>query len=432
VGRPLAAFLDIEAASGLFLLAATVAALVWANSPWDQSYVEFWHTEIAVTIGNFSVSEDLTHWVNDGLMTIFFFVVGLEIKRELVAGELRDRSAALLPGIAALGGMIVPAVLFLAVNVGGDGEAGWGIPMATDIAFALALVAVFGSRVPPRLKVFLLTLAIVDDIGAIVVIAVFYTDSVSLGWLAEAAVLGVAVYVLRRANVRYLPVYVVLGCALWLAMFESGVHATIAGVILGLLTPAKPFQAELEAEALVDELDGRDDLKAEDVHRTARLIRESVSPAERIEHALHPWTSFVIIPVFALANAGVVLTAEPLRDVSPVVVGIVLGLVVGKLVGITLFSWLATRLPGVDLPEGVRWSQVIGIAAVAGIGFSVSLFITDLAFDDAVLQSEAKLAILIASVAAAAIGFLILSTASHYHYPRKLAAKDGYEAKPRQ
>lgn len=426
VGRPLASFLDIEAASGAFLLAATVAALVWANSPWDQSYVDFWHTEISVTIGNFSVSDDLTHWVNDGLMTIFFFVVGLEIKRELVAGELRDRSAALLPGIAAIGGMVVPAAIFLAVNAGGVGGDGWGIPMATDIAFALALVAVFGSRVPPRLKVFLLTLAIVDDIGAIVVIALFYTDDVSLGWLSEAAVLGVVVFVLRRANVRYLPVYVGLGCALWLAMFESGVHATIAGVILGLLTPARPFQAELEAEALVDELEGRDDLKAEDVRRTSQLIRESVSPAERIEYALHPWTSFVIIPVFALANAGVPLTAEPLRDVSPVVVGIVLGLVVGKLVGITLFSWLATRLPGVDLPDGVRWSQVIGIAAVAGIGFSVSLFITDLAFADPALQSEAKLAILLASALAAAIGFLILSTASHHHYPRKLAAKDGY------
>ncbi len=427
VGRPLAAFLDIEAASGAFLLAATATALVWANSPWDQSYIDFWHTEISVTVGNFSVSDDLTHWVNDGLMTIFFFVVGLEIKRELVAGELRERSAALLPGIAALGGMLVPAAIFVAVNAGGAGGAGWGIPMATDIAFALALVAVFGSRVPPRLKVFLLTLAIVDDIGAIVVIALFYTDHVSLGWLSEAAVLGVAVFVLRRANVRYLPVYVVLGCALWLAMFESGVHATIAGVILGLLTPARPFQPELEAEALVDELEGRDDLKAEDVRRTSQLIRESVSPAERIEHALHPWTSFVIIPVFALANAGVPLTGEPLRDASPVVVGIVLGLVVGKLVGITAFSWLATRLPGVDLPDGVRWSQVIGIAAVAGIGFSVSLFITDLAFDDAALQSEAKLAILLASALAAALGFLILSTASHYHYPRKLAAKDGYE-----
>lgn len=427
VGRPLAAFLDIEAASGVFLLAATATALVWANSPWDQSYIDFWHTEISVTVGNFSVSDDLTHWVNDGLMTIFFFVVGLEIKRELVAGELRERSAALLPGIAALGGMLVPAAIFLAVNAGGVGGDGWGIPMATDIAFALALVAVFGSRVPPRLKVFLLTLAIVDDIGAIVVIALFYTDHVSLGWLSEAAVLGLAVFVLRRANVRYLPVYVVLGCALWLAMFESGVHATIAGVILGLLTPARPFQPELEAEALVDELEGRDDLKAEDVRRTSQLIRESVSPAERIEHALHPWTSFLIIPVFALANAGVPLTAEPLRDASPVVVGIVLGLVIGKLVGITAFSWLATRLPGVDLPDGVRWSQVIGIAAVAGIGFSVSLFITDLAFDDAALQSEAKLAILLASALAAALGFLILSTASHYHYPRKLSAKDGYE-----
>lgn len=424
VGRPLASFLEVEAAGGVFLLAATIVALVWANSPWDQSYVDFWHTEISFSAGNFSVAEDLTHWVNDGLMTVFFFVVGLEIKRELVAGELRKRSAAVLPGIAALGGMVVPAAIFLAVNAGGVGQDGWGIPMATDIAFALALVAVFGRRVPPQLKVFLLTLAIVDDIGAILVIAVFYTDSLSLGWLTDAAVLSLAVVALRRAHVRYLPVYVALGAALWLSMLESGVHATIAGVLLGLMTPARPFQPELEAEAIVDRLEGLDDIKAEDVHRTARLIRESVSPAERIEYALHPWTSFVIIPVFALANAGVPLTAAPLRDVSPVLVGIVAGLVVGKLVGITAFTWLATRFPGVDLPEGVRWSQVVGIAAVAGIGFSVSLFITDLAFEDPLLQADAKLAILLASALAALVGFLILSTASHHHYPRKLAARD--------
>ena len=424
VGRPVASFLEVEAAGGVFLLAATIAALVWANSPWDQSYVDFWHTEISVTLGNFSISDDLTHWVNDGLMTIFFFVVGLEIKREWVAGELRDRSAALLPGIAAVGGMVVPAAIFLVVNAGGVGRDGWGIPMATDIAFGLALVAVFGSRVPPRLKVFLLTLAIVDDIGAILVIAVFYTDSISVGWLVDAALLSVVVVLLRRANVRYLLAYVVVGFALWLSMFESGVHATIAGVILGLLTPARPFQPELEAEALVDELEGLDDIKAEDVRRTSRLIRESVSPAERIEHVLHPWTSFVIIPIFALANAGVPLTAEPLRDVSPVLVGIVAGLVIGKLVGITAFAWLATRLPGVELPEGVRWSQVVGIAAVAGIGFSVSLFITDLAFTDPLLQAEAKIAILLASALAAGVGFLVLSTASHHHYPRKLAARD--------
>ncbi|MCB1013981.1 MAG: Na+/H+ antiporter NhaA, partial [Acidimicrobiales bacterium] len=294
--------------------------------------------------------------------------------------------------------------------------------MATDIAFALALVAVFGRRVPPQLKVFLLTLAIVDDIGAILVIAVFYTDSLRFGWLLDAAVIGAVVVVLRRVHVRYLPVYVALGAALWLSMLESGVHATIAGVILGLLTPARPFQRELEAEAIVDRLENRSDLKAEDVHRTARLIKESVSPAERIEHALHPWTSFVIIPIFALANAGVPLTAEPLRDLSPVLVGIVAGLVLGKLVGITAFTWLATRIPGVDLPAGVRWPQVIGIAAVAGIGFSVSLFITDLAFDDALLKTDAKLAILLASALAAALGFVILSVASQDHWPFRRSA----------
>ena len=269
--------------------------------------------------------------------------------------------------------MIVPAVDLPRLQPGGDGATGWGIPMATDIAFALGVVSVLGSRVPPRLKVFLLTLAIVDDIGAIVVIAIFYTESLAFDWLALAVALLVVVVGLQRAQVRYVPVYVAVGIVVWLAMFESGVHATIAGVILGLITPARPFQPEIEAETIVDRLGGpRPDLRAEDVRETSLLIRESVPISERIEHALHPWTSFVVIPIFALANAGVRLSAEPLRDASPVLVGRVLWLVVGKLIGVTSFTWLATRIRGVDLPEGVRWiAGGRASPAVAGIGFSV-------------------------------------------------------------
>jgi NhaA family Na+:H+ antiporter len=306
--------------------------------------------------------------------------------------------------------MVVPAVIYAAINVGGAGADGWGIPMATDIAFALAVLAVLGSRVPPALKVFLLTLAIVDDIGAITVIAVFYTDDLSLGWLAAAAALCLAMVAARRAHIRYLPLYVVLGFGVWLATFESGIHATIAGVVLGLLTPARPFQPELEAENIVDELENRPNLRAEDVRRTSLRIKESVSVAERVDHALHPWTSFVVIPIFALANAGVPFTGDALTDPSAVAVGVLLGLVIGKPLGIVAFSWLATRLRGVELPRGVAWTQLAGIGAIAGIGFSVSLFITDLAFRRDALQDDAKVAILVASVLAAAVGTALLTT----------------------
>ena len=418
VGRPLAAFLQVEAAGGLVLLVATIVAVVWANSPWEASYTSFWHTVVTVQVGPWRVESDLLHVINDGLMTLFFFVVGLEIKRELVVGDLRRPAAAILPAIAALGGMLVPAAIFLAVTAGGGGSEGWGIPMATDIAFALAVVSVLGSRVPTPLKVFLLTLAMVDDVGAIIVIAVFYATDLSLGWLALAAGLLAVVAGLRRANIRYLPVYVAIGSLVWLAMFESGVHATIAGVALGLLTPARPFQPELEAEAIVDELEQRGpDLRADDVLRTATLIKDSVSVAERVEQQLHPWTSFLVIPLFALANAGVALSAEPLRAASPVAVGVFVGLVVGKVVGITAFTWLATRLKGVSLPEGVQFGHILGIAAVAGIGFSVSLFIIDLAYVEGPFQVEAKTAVLAASVVAGGVGSVILSAMSSRSHP---------------
>jgi len=421
VARPVQSFLAVEAAGGILLVVATVVALVWANSPWREAYEQLIHTHLSIEVGSFAIDESLQHVVNDGLMALFFFVVGLEIKRELVAGELRDRRAAVLPAVAALGGMVVPALVFIAFNAGGDGSHGWGIPMATDIAFALGVVALLGRRVPAPLKVFLLTLAIVDDIGAIVVIAVFYSDGIRWTWFIEALVVLGLVVLAQRARVRSLVVYVVLGVAAWLFVFESGIHATIAGVVLGLLTPAKPLLPEVEAEAIVDQLEGRDDLTADDVRRVEFLVREAVPPTERLEHALHPWTSYLIVPLFAFANAGIVLTGDAVSDPSSVLVGVVLGLVVGKTVGISLFSWVAVKLGWGVLPEGVRFSQLVGIAALGGVGFTVSLFITALAFEgDPALADQAKIGILVASIAAAAIGSIALTLAARRVTPNQV------------
>jgi len=348
-------FLETEAAGGMVLLVAAVAALVWANSPWRASYEVLWHTDLSVGLGRFVLVEDLRHWVNDGLMALFFFVVGLEIKRELVHGELRDPRVAAMPAIAALGGMAVPALLFLLVTAGGGGSKGWGIPMATDIAFAIGVVALLGSRVPASLKLFLLTLAIVDDIGAIVVIAFFYATDVQPIFLAGALALVTAMLGLRRAGVVWLAPYVVLGVGVWLATQASGVHATIAGVALGLLAPARPLTPAAVAREWAGDLS--DDPGPAELDAMTRLAQTSVSPAERLEHRLHPWTSFVVVPVFALANAGVVIKADAFDApaTAGVALGVVLGLVVGKLVGITAATWLAVRSGLGRLPEGATW-----------------------------------------------------------------------------
>ena len=409
--QPFVRFLRVESAGGILLLAAAVVALVWANSPWQSSYESLWSTGIRLEIGGYVFEEDLAHVVNDLLMAGFFFVVGMEIKRELVVGELADRRAVVLPAMAALGGMVVPALIYTAFNAGGEGAGGWGIPMATDIAFALGVVALLGSRVPASVKVLLLTLAIVDDIGAIAVIAIFYADGIKPELLLVACGLAVLVAIMHRGHVVYGPVLVMMGLALWVVVYESGVHATIAGVVMGLLTPARPIQTELEAEEIVDLLEGRPDLRADDVRATATLIRGSVSACDRLIDALHPWTSFVVVPVFALANAGIVLSGEAIADPSPVLLGVATGLVVGKLLGVASFSWIAVRLGLARLPDGAQWRHIVGVAAVAGIGFTVSLFITTLAFDAPELQDDAKIGTLTASVVAASGGALLLSIA---------------------
>lgn len=423
VAQPLQQFIRTEAASGIVLAACAVVALVWANSGWSGSYDQLWETKISLGAGSLHIEEDLRSWVNDLAMALFFFVVGLEIKRELVHGELRSPRVAALPIACAIGGMVVPAAIYLAFNAGDPAAAkGWGVPMATDIAFSISILTLLGRRVPASLKVFLLTLAIVDDIGAIVVIAIFYSAGVSLAWLGVTVVALLAIIVLKRAQVRWLAPYVMLAAVLWLALFESGVHATIAGVVLGLLTPARPFHpparvrqavAEyLRNEALEDEEDNEDDEAA--FLRIAHTATEGVSPLARLEYRLHPWSSFAVLPLFALANAGVSFTDGGSGLMSRLTLGIGLGLVVGKPLGVLAVAWIATKVFGARLPAHAGWPEMTGVGMLAGIGFTVSLFVTGLAFDPAIAD-DAKIAVLVASCLAGLLGgaFLLARPTSH-------------------
>ncbi len=389
------------------LVAATIVALIWANSPASASYRDLWSSSVTIGFRDHVLTLDLRAWVNDALMAVFFFVVGLEIKRELVVGELRDRKAAALPALAALGGMIVPAVIYLAVNAGSDGGRGWGIPMATDIAMAVGVLSLLGSRIKPSLKLFLLALAIVDDIGAIIVIAIFYSNGIAPLPLGLSALLVALVVVMRRLGVWTIWPYVVVGAALWLTIHESGLHATITGVILGLLAPTKARRSNetVDREKLVDVS------TVASAREAARVARESVSVAEWLEHGIHPWSSYVIVPLFAIANAGVVISSDSLAEAvrSPITHGVVIGLVVGKFVGISMFAWLACRLRIATLPSGTTWSGILGVSAIAGIGFTVSIFVSGLAFGEGTNDTNAKLGILAASLIAAGIGYLILT-----------------------
>ena len=410
IGRPVLAFLRIEAAGGVVLFIATVAALLLANSGWSDWYESVWATEVELTVGSFHLAEDLRHWVNDALMAVFFLVVGLEIKYEIVNGQLRDPRSAAVPIAAALGGMAVPALIYTAFNAGGPGSPGWGVPMATDIAFAVGVMALLGRGVPASARVFLLTLAIADDIGAIAVIALFYSRDLALDWLLAAAVGVLAILALRVLRVWTLPPYLLVGAAVWLATYESGVHATIAGVVLGLLAPARPLLNQERARELL-RTSGPERFDVTEWRRYRFVIGESVSVAERLQHTLHPWSSFLVLPVFALANAGIDVRGGVLSAAadSPVTVGVALGLVVGKIAGITLTSWLVVRLGLGRLPAGMRWFTLVGLAALAGIGFTVALFIAGLAFPDApALAADAKVGILAGSVLAAVAGAVLL------------------------
>ncbi len=426
---PIERFIHSESVSAAILFAASVAALVWANSPWRAAYFNLWHYKLTFDFGFFILAKDLHHWINDGLMAVFFFVIGLEMKAELSDGELSSPRQAALPAIAALGGMLAPAAIYLFFNGGGPAAHGWGIPMATDIAFAVGVMALLSDRVPLSLRTFLLALAVADDIGAIIVIAVFHTASISTAALGVAAVLLLLLVAMKVVGVRSPVAFAVPSIIFWAAVLESGVHATIAGVVLGLLTPTRPWfdehsflesagevmgrlreavgrGAESEAAALLGQLD--------------ELTYESESPVARREREIRPWVSYVVLPLFALCNAGIDFSSIRLREAisDPVTIGVFVGLIAGKLVGV-LGAVAVTVATGLSqLPEDSGWPQMISVALLAGIGFTVSLFITDLAFRQTAMIPSAKLGILSASVLCAAAGYLAL----RYTSPRVASA----------
>ncbi len=415
-------FFHAEATGSIVLLAATVLALLWANSPWADVYFTLLHTEIAVHIGPYNLILDMHELVNDGLMVIFFLVVGLEIKREVVVGELSSAKRAILPVAAAVGGMLLPALIYVAVNAGKVGMEGWGIPMATDIAFALGILALLGSRVPPTLKVFLTALAIADDIGAVLVIALFYTAEVHWVPLAIAGILLLFIIAAGRIGIRSGAIYVILGFGVWLAILLSGVHATTAGILVALTVPVRArmdpeeflttgytrleelSESELTTESMIHDHEQLETIT--ELHDAAR----SMQPVGlMLEEYFHPILVWMVLPLFAFFNAGVQFSGRFFDALfHPVSLGIILGLVIGKQLGITLFAWLAVRIGQATLPEGVNWRLVYGASWLAGIGFTMSLFVAGLAFSDATLVSIAKVGILAGSLICGVFGYLLL------------------------
>jgi len=417
VTRPLRAFFNLEAAGGILLLAASLVALFWVNSAWGDSYHGLLALPVGLTLGGLGFSTTLSTFVNDGLMTLFFLVVGMEIKREMLVGELRDWRSALLPAIAALGGMIVPAGIYFALNRGGPGESGWGIPVATDIAFAVGCLRALGKRVPYSLVVFLTALAIFDDIGGILVIAFFYGSGVQLAWLVGAAVLTAAIALAGRLKVRNGLFYGVGGIALWYLLHHAGIHATIAGVVLGMCIPAFPLrplgEVLRELHTFVGSLIARPQgipLENAQVLAIEERLEDLEPPINRFIHVLHPYVTFGIVPLFALTNAGVPVMGMGLASVATAVpLGVILGLVLGKPLGIFGATWIALKLRVGPMPTGATWGKLFGVSIIAGIGFTVSLFIANLAFPTAPgLLGEAKLGVLLGSAASAVVGALLL------------------------
>ncbi len=434
--QPALKFMRAEASGGIIMLFAAIAAVAIANSPLGDGYTAFFNTPITISFGEWDPFHHIDHlslklWINDAAMVIFFFVVGLEIKRELVVGELRDPRAAALPALAALGGMVVPAAFFVYFNQGLESSGGWGIPMATDIAFAIGVIALVGKSVPIAAKLFLLALAIVDDLGAIMVIAVFYTEELAALWLVGAAVGLVVIHLMKRAQVRAITAYVIVGVLVWLCVLESGVHATLAGVAIALMTPLGSFYSpnkfRARAHELIDRIDEYmpdvDDMREVDHHTQARvhamtrdlnrLSDDSVPPLQRLEDTLTPWSSYLIVPLFAFANAGVVISGDMLNGIvtEPVFLGVGLGLVLGKLLGVVGFTWIAVKTGIGTLPRNTSWGHVFGLALLAGIGFTVALFVSELAFAGeslAIYNDQAKLGIFAASFISGVGGFVWL------------------------
>ena len=426
--KPINEFLHQEASGGILLMICTVLALAWANSPWFHSYHDLWHSHIVVNLGNLlNLDYSLHYWINDGLMAIFFFTVGLEIKRELLVGELSSMQKASLPIAGAIGGMVAPALLYAIFNAGGKGVNGWGIPMATDIAFVVGIMALLGPRIPLTLKIFVLALAIADDIGAVLVIAIFYTAEILITALIIAGVVLVLLVVLNKLGTKSLIPYTVLGIILWLAFLKSGVHATIAGVLLAFTIPASSrYNTQKfsdKVKNLINKFDstgdhGQNVLSNQERQTDVMAIEEScqkvLTPLQRFEHGLHPWVAFFIIPVFALANAGVTLAGLDILAAlfSPVSLGIIIGLFIGKQFGIFAFSFVAVKLKLASLPEGVNWKNLYGAGILAGIGFTMSLFIAGLAFNDPALLDLSKIGILTGSLLSGILGFVFLKSSS--------------------
>jgi Na+:H+ antiporter, NhaA family len=419
--RPFMRFARMEAAGGILLLACTLLALVWANSPWSSYYEKFGHTDALVGFGSRVLTESLHFWINDGLMAFFFFLVGLEIKRETLIGELASFRQAALPMSAAVGGVIAPALIYWAINRGTPTVTGWGVPMATDIAFALGIMALLGSRVPPSLKLFLAALAIVDDIIAVLVIALFYTSTISWRHLAAAAVCLILAMIANKIGITSTVVYALIGVGLWLAMLHSGIHATLAGVMLAFTIPARtqlnPAKFFANSSEILTRFQAADDPSSEYFSSGQQVAFNELEeqcgaaqpPLQRIEHGLQPWVSLLIMPLFALVNAGVNIRGFGLASLThPVTLGIVLGLVMGKPLGITLMSWLFVVTKIAVKPASLSWVQIHGAAWLGGIGFTMSLFISALAFANEDLLAIAKVAIILGSVIAGIVGSVIL------------------------
>ena len=422
--KPTQQFFRKEAASSILLIAATIIALMWVNSSIGETYHSFWHTKISFTVGDFRISKTLLHWVNEGLMSLFFFTVGLEIKREILVGELASPKKALLPVIAALGGMIFPGLIYAAINIGLPTIHGWGIPVATDIAFALGAVAVLGRRVPVGLRIFLAAFAIADDLGAVVIIAIFYTKELVLSNLVISLFIILGLAIANFFWIRWTFVYAILGLSLWFFILGSGVHATIAGVIVSLFVPARgrydtdhflqnvrniteKFECE-EQSCGYSILLNQEHLYA--VQALELACHDVETPLQRLEHALHPWVAFLILPLFAMGNTGLLFRGIVFSEAisNPVIIGIIVGLVFGKPIGIILFSYISVKSGMASLPNEVRWSHILGGAMLGGIGFTMSLFLSELSFSDPHILDYGRIAILTGSVLSAIIGMSYL------------------------
>lgn len=419
--KPVNRFIHREFTGGIVLFVSVVVAIVWANSPWHHSYHELWETRFALDFNGYGLDQPLHVWINDGLMALFFFVIGLELKREFMAGELSTPKKAALPMIAALGGMVVPALLYTVINIGTGSENGWGIPMATDIAFALALLSLAGKHIPSSVKVFLSALAVADDLGAVLVIAFFYTSHIAFLPLLIAGALLLLLALGNVLGIRSVFFYLIVGIAVWTGFLFSGVHATIAGVLVAFTIPARAKIDEREfarktrehIEEFEEQIPLNSTLTTSEQHETIqsmkRLCMEAETPLQKIEDKLHPWVAFVIMPLFALANAGMVIEGNFFSSLgNPVSLGIILGLLAGKFIGVFSFTWLAIRLRMADLPEQAGWMHIIGVAVLAGVGFTMSLFVTGLAFSDPGRIDQAKYGILVASFVAGVVGILFL------------------------